>query len=604
MAGGGGGATAVPEWLWGEGDDKIVRAWTNERGIPSPIGGGVASPRTMPTDLKQLLGILIQNDSPYGSKYNAAPSVSLSSDNIFDPDSNSGIGDQDNLLGSSYTRLDGVRTNVNDGLLNPEVIGGLDVFSGPGDVVNKLSTDIVAMITNLTDSSIGATNVDLFDPANYDLSTLVTTILANALTAATNAQSQAVSDTNTEVATLKRDAIARADAALSQTAATGASEDDADGEIIQADLAGDVTLAGAVQSSDAITDSLSPLSTAETWAKANVQTEMEAAISVLIDTTNGLETVIEAALTASQNAAYSTLVNDAVEAYEDQGLPEHVRRVNRLTGTMVDMNAVYGSPFILGMSLLERQHQRDVADFRSKLSVQMYDRAFTTYMATFDRALDLYVRELQQLIIQRLETYKLLLTERTKSYLMGFSEHVGLYAKLVASFGDMERSALGSQTALADSLLKAHMNFNSSWGSEYLQKGVGARLERLGQRDQYAKAGLVTMEDVLKLGMQTSIAIEEDLTELQTKRYIAISEREHKQIEYDRLHRLWQFDLVGKTFNYLSANAGVMTVPDKPSNLQSGIAGAAAGFSLGAQTGTPWLMAAGATIGGVAGAIQ
>ena len=64
------------------------------------------------------------------------------------------------------------------------------------------------------------------------------------------------------------------------------------------------------------------------------------------------------------------LVEDAVEAYEQQSLPAHMRAVNRFASGMATNHDVASSAFVIGMALLEYGYTQDVNQYRTQLKLE------------------------------------------------------------------------------------------------------------------------------------------------------------------------------------------------------------------------------------------
>ena len=496
------------------------------------------------------------------------------------------------LFPDGYERFDISRTNFVEKILNQQNTA----YSGPGDVLDKFSGDRRSIIV-AEELIAGAP----FDPDNYDISGLVSGIVASAINASELVIDEAATRTVEKVGFLGREAQAMTDAAAMELAASISVAPDLVAEGAAAQIQAALTMNGAVDETGAATDTEDVVAFASGDGDALAETSIEAAIVVLKDAANGLGPVITAALSAATNAANSALVDNAVEAFEDQGLPEHSRRMNRLSGTMVDINAVYGSAFILGSGLLERQYQREVASFRAELSTRLYERAFEAYKEMFNNALGLYMGQLRELIAQRIEAFKVLLTERSRVYLTTFAQHLEIYTRLVASFGDSTRSSLAHQTALVDKLLGLSEDFTKTFGINDVQQAVNARLNRLAVRDQYGLGLLSSLNSIFNVGIAGLSDVDKEMTNLNVKRYIANNEVLDKNLEKDKLDRLWRLDFLGKGINYLGSAAGISTQPEGQSQVQSALGGATA--AVGAAALVPGIGQSAVIGAGIAGGI-
>lgn len=66
----------------------------------------------------------------------------------------------------------------------------------------------------------------------------------------------------------------------------------------------------------------------------------------------------------------TTDVDALVDAFEQAQEPQLMRSINRITGPMADINAAEGFAFIMGLTLLESEFTRAVANYRAQITQQ------------------------------------------------------------------------------------------------------------------------------------------------------------------------------------------------------------------------------------------
>lgn len=98
-----------------------------------------------------------------------------------------------------------------------------------------------------------------------------------------------------------------------------------------------------------------------------------------------------ASLQSAVDVVNSSLINDQIDAYEDNINQSHYRSLNRFTGGMADINSVNGSQFIMGLALLERDRQADVNQFSANLRQTVFTQAYAQRGQGFQQTLSTYI---------------------------------------------------------------------------------------------------------------------------------------------------------------------------------------------------------------------
>ena len=593
MSGGGGAPEAEthPRWLFEE-STGIMESWVRSRHKHLQDGLG-SRPGTTQKDVEQEgleLGddYFIDNDVPGAGSYDlnraliesikgATPFTGMFA---FDPDP-SELDDptwKNRLFPIVFDYLNALRVAGTDRLLHSEHDGSVYFYGGPGNVLSKMKDDLATMIESLiSDDPVGGSA--LFSGDHYDVSALVTGIIAEAITRADSETDAAIIRAQSYTQDSVENAAIRSASKLAYEGAeskilvdtgledaslrTGMEkiEELADGAVDGTDYAVDAIALAEKGTGDFVSNAIDA-------SRDHAEADVNAGIAVLCDSVTGLQSAITAALSAATTAASSTLVDAAVGAFEDQGLPEHIRRVNRLAGTMVDINAVHGSAFILGMGLLERQHQRDVASFRAQLSTELYIRAFEAFKDMFSRTLDLYLSELKEKVNNRMQMFQTVLSERTRTFLTTFASGVDVFARMAATYQDYEKTFLGEKIGMGSAILQSHKDFAAQYGVDYMRNAVNARLDRLGKRDAFSGQLTDSMMRVLQLGFNVESMADQNILDLQWKRYAANTAVLDKAIEFDAHDKVWRFDVIGRGVNYLGTPAGVAVGEPKPYTYQ------------------------------------
>ncbi len=576
--GGGGGSTAVPAWIFGDSTANVMHKYWDQGklNLSADFGTpGAQSNFSMQIALLQLL----QGDTPY---YDGDVDEIKSA---FDPDpsgdSEKVVTERERLFPAMFERLSDARDVITDSLLQHNL--PTNTFLGMKTVSNRISNDVQTHIMDQSDTD------DLFDPAHYDVASLVSGIITTALTDAGAALTEATGVADTEFAAITIDPQAEglSDANDSLDAAdtkvkTKFTNSGGTGVMSKARIEAGSVSSASISLIDG-DSSKTPLTNAISTGSDNVELEIEQALSVIVDATTGLQSVITAALSAADGSLNSSMVDNAVDAFDGQIEDKHTDAINRMSETMVDINAVYGSVYILGLAKIEQQHLREVASYRANLELQIYDRVYQSYITMFGQTLNGYLNMEMDLIKERLANYRMLSSTYAQNYMHTFLGYLESYVRMVVHFGDIEKSSADKKSATYNLLLQMHNQFANTWGQNHIRQAVHAKLNRLGVRDTHVGMQYGTQSNMLSYGLTAKAESDKVLMDLQKSRYLANNAILERDLELQRADRMWRFDMMGKAINYLGVATGVATVPEKPSNLEKALGIGLSVASIGAK---------------------
>jgi len=358
-----------------------------------------------------------------------------------------------------------------------------------------------------------------------------------------------------------------------------------------ADYVADAVAAAASAVADAYEDSKISVDAlviaGESKSKTNVASAMTAAVTSIVtnietlfnDAVANSNTAIAVAITAAVASAVSatevSVLDDAVDEYEEKLKNSHMRGVNRFLGGMSDINAVNSSAFVFGLALMESDFQHDVAKFRADISMETYKAAFATYMDGFKSTLLTY------------------LSEGVRS---------------LAIFIDAHKANLALYTGTITEMLKAQLQpfigtLSSHVGAQTQLTTDGARM-----RMSYSAAGIDSMVKMLtqQRGMKSDYYTR--ISEAQRIRIDAEVAEDKRNVELDYLEATWDLSLFQVAGGLLASMAGASGyVPNKPDvTVGSVLGGALSGASAGALAtgGNPIGVLVGAVLGGGAATSQ
>lgn len=244
----------------------------------------------------------------------------------------------------------------------------------------------------------------------------------------------------------------------------------------------------------------------------------------------------------------SEVIDEAVVVYRQRALIQHLRDVNSFAGGMADINAVNSSAFIIGMANMTANFGNAVTDYRTKLALELYDKAMTSFV----QILEGVVNAMPSFIQTQLQGY----------------------------LGTMQSQGL----ILVHALLNEEQN-----KQQFVAGAVNTVMNALGAKTEHYKAAAIVQADVARM---TTVLKKEQL---------------EANLEIDTRETLWDLELFQKSANILSAiNGGVVAMPTGPTRTQSAMGGMLSGASAGMKIGSmiPGVgTAVGTGIGALAGLV-
>ena len=177
----------------------------------------------------------------------------------------------------------------------------------------------------------------------------------------------------------------------------------------------------------------------------------------------------------------STQVAGAVEAYRKRLLRVHLRSVNRFAGGMADIGAVNSSAFIVGMALLESDQQDNVAEFQSRLELELYTQVMTSgmnqYVETLKSVVTQYMDSYERRFAQTLEVYKINLPTYVQTFLSIVPEYTRVYMQSFMDYLSTFNNTVGQGNQLA--VGSAQLESNASHVYSEVRNRLASELTRL-----------------------------------------------------------------------------------------------------------------------------
>jgi hypothetical protein len=332
----------------------------------------------------------------------------------------------------------------------------------------------------------------------------------------------------------------------------------------------------------------------------------------------GLKTTVRDIVSEASTLALEVVdaeqVTAAVEAYRKRALKVHLRNVNRFAGGMADIGAVNSSAFIMGMALLESDHQDNVDEFQARLELELYTQVLTTgmsqYVETFRNVFVQYMDSYERRFAQTLDIYKTnlpvyaqtfltILPEYVRAYLQSLMDYIGLYnststqntqvaTELVNKRLDLFSRNVDQEGGSFDKTLAIGAQNILGLASSEIDGTVRARIFEGNNRMQVAMTGTQLMTGMKDNKIRFRHASTTLLEQINRARIIALSEEYAKNLLYDVNSSNWDIELYQKAANVLAGVSGaVVSTAGKPSDAQTVLGSMASGASMGALAASP-----------------
>lgn len=304
-------------------------------------------------------------------------------------------------------------------------------------------------------------------------------------------------------------------------------------------------------------------------------TDPQSAYSIMTQALQAANNTMSGILDLVNQYANTPFVNNVVDAYRAQSELERARAVNQFTGQMADGNAVHGSAFVIGMALIQAQHEANVDRFAADLALQNQN----SILSQFGNLVLSHLQALNTVEQQTLENNRIRATltqGALQSILAAYSGRQQFEAMLTQLHGQI---------------------FGQVFGENIRGEAINKT-----QRDSHLMSAyqMLLQGDFNKIQMQgTGVQMQHELA-----RTLVTGNREyeHDLIELDVDYGTWPMKVFEFGSNILGSPSGMGAVlPAKTGRATAALSGALGGAALGTKAGIA-IGAAGGPIGAVGGA--
>lgn len=216
---------------------------------------------------------------------------------------------------------------------------------------------------------------------------------------------------------------------------------------------------------------------------AAAATNVDARVTALIR--NGDNNIVGIVSSVLQNAIaealYNPFIGQAVSQFEDDQQDNLQKTKGRFASSMFDIGAVNQSGFIFGMALLESQHTREIAKYRTSLDMANISEARTTimqyYVNLYNTLLDKYIQANVVMhgadMVHYMENRKdrtMFVIQSVNEMSRLFMSNAGLYANRVQLKASVNQVALAAKIEQANKDLELDV-FDSRWDMDVMEYG-------------------------------------------------------------------------------------------------------------------------------------
>ena len=290
--------------------------------------------------------------------------------------------------------------------------------------------------------------------------------------------------------------------------------------------------------------------------------------------------LINKAINDALTAVGTQIVKDAVTAFEDNSDTRHLKSIGRLSAGMNDIGAGFSSALVNNIALLESERSKEVAKYESDLKLSIFNQIMQLSPTISTGVADIRVKAYQQEVALK-----------TQQFLSMYEQGLRV---LMANI-DVMRQIIIEYFAR---FIQAH--------TQYGNTNLNGFMSYYSAMKQTQQRIMMSMTDRLMANYSGEKAMNSDayktMIEAERVSYVINKEYYDKYLESSVRKERWGIDVWQNAANLMAAPSGGVVTPDKPTTTASILGSAAMGAAIGAQTKTPWGIAAGALVGGVIGA--
>ncbi len=365
-----------------------------------------------------------------------------------------------------------------------------------------------------------------------DVNGIVSQILTSALASATAAITSALANSYTAVKLVTDDASTRATSM---------------GSAASSNILGNAIAEARSIYGEAITE---VAATASTFDPA-VDAIMQLAFTIV---SAGADDVIQEAFANAAAFSSSGAINDAVDAYEAETLPEYLAATNRLAAGAADVNAVQTTTFILGMAIQGSERSKQIGRKRSELQLEAFRSVFASFTQFNITVLGQYLSTHAQ---ERASNINLV-QSLTAILQVASGTELETLRTFFAGDLDMTRAASANWTGM----------YNGD-ENNYLNAVIRARLQEKVERANMIQLGSSQLLNRSGQALSDEAGYAALLSDVKKASIVALTDSYQRDLGLDVQEANWDLDLFQKAGNIISAVSGsVVQQPDRPSGGQ------------------------------------
>lgn len=293
-------------------------------------------------------------------------------------------------------------------------------------------------------------------------------------------------------------------------------------------------------------------------AKQEIQNTLTIDIDAIITAAeNDADSIIQAAVSRALSSSQDALITTAVDNFRTRRETDRASSLRSFLSSMAGVNAVHGSSFIMGIALIENEHQRAVADYDSELSRAMYDNAFQGFIQAISGPL----------------------RERAGRALEGDVAEQQLITNAVGAMA----SAFNARYSLQESITRTYAGLIQS----EIEAGLRAGALEKESRDRFVLTGTKDMAQLLMQKVDANRLSAQLQGELNRVKVAGRMDYELSDVDLDKESVMWPLTVLNAGMPVLSQPlAGAGYIPNKTSKTASSIGGAIQGAGVGASIGS------------------
>lgn len=246
-----------------------------------------------------------------------------------------------------------------------------------------------------------------------------------------------------------------------------------------------------------------------------------------------------------------------VQAFKNKSFSDMQESIGRMSGLFVDINAVNSSSFVWARALLERDHNRRVDDFRARIRAALLERLTASFMDGFLNGLSSVLSAVADRVRTAASVFQSIQSEKTRAVLTTLTSYFETALRALASYQNAQSVSLEHQDGLVKTLISGFMEAARAFASLEADGLIRGTLEKYNLISTYARNVHETLVRALLAEYDLKKAQSATMADFQVNRAKMHTARILQDIELEKHEKIWVFEQLASFANVLGTPAGI-----------------------------------------------